>query len=293
MGRSANKTVAERRPHPLSQLLSLTPDHGYILSEKGRIEAANDVALAELGTPRADLLSKPFHPMVMDVSRDALSEMLLHLQQGEVVRGVEISLLIAGNPRTFSFSAKRYHTDTDRPGLCLLLGRDITALAKKAQENEYRSLHDRLTGAYNRWYLDEILKREEDRAKRYRHSIAFIMVDVDYFKAINDRYGHQIGDRALRWISDQLQSTLRVSDFVVRLGGDEFLMVLPETDGEVTAVGRRLLEAIARAGNSDVEPFLPMQVSIGTSSWSADDGRSITDALEEADREMYRSRSER
>ncbi|MFC2081565.1 diguanylate cyclase [Candidatus Bipolaricaulota bacterium] len=291
MGKPADARGAKKRQSSLSQFLALTPDQCYVLSRDARIEAVNDEAVEDLKTTRSALVSKQFHPMVAEGSQDSLSEMVSCLQESGIVRGGEISLRSDGETRTFSFSGMKLPKDVDDPEMYLLMGRDISVLAEKAKRNEYQALHDRLTGSYNRWYLEEILKREELRAMRYDHSIAFIMLDVDGFKSINDRHGHKVGDSALKWISDQLQSTLRESDFVVRLGGDEFLMVLPETDGEVTAVGSRVLEAVAVAGDTGVEPFLPMSVSIGSASWHPNDQRDIADALEEADRAMYEDRS--
>lgn len=293
MGRPAAGRDAASGKSSLSQFCLMAPDQCYVLSRDARIEAVNDITEEDLETTRSSLVSKRFHPMVAEASRDSLSEMLSCLQKSGVVRGAEISLRVDGQTRVFSFSGTRLDRDVAEDEKFLVVGRDISVLAEMASRNEYRALHDQLTGAYSRWYLDEILKHEKLRAKRYNHSIAFIMLDVDAFKSINDRYGHRVGDSALRWIAGQLQSTLRESDFVVRFGGDEFLIVLPETDGEATAVGRRILEAVAEAGTETMEPFLPMHASIGSAFWHPTDQRDIADVLEEADRSMYASRSGR
>ncbi|MCK4485137.1 MAG: diguanylate cyclase, partial [Desulfobacterales bacterium] len=103
---------------------------------------------------------------------------------------------------------------------------------KKANERiKILSITDPLTGAYNRAYLTERLPQEIARAKRYRHPLSLIMCDIDFFKKINDSYGHQAGDTILTGFVDSLRGSIRKGiDWVARYGGEEFLIVLPETN---------------------------------------------------------------
>lgn len=127
--------------------------------------------------------------------------------------------------------------------------------ARIEMENEIRRAHkavsdmaftDSLTGLGNRRRLDEALPLEISRAKRQGTSIALIMIDVDYFKRYNDRYGHAAGDDCLRQIASAIQKTLkRPSDLAVRYGGEEFTVVLPDTDAAgATCVAQTLIDAI-------------------------------------------------
>lgn len=121
-------------------------------------------------------------------------------------------------------------------------------LALKNRELERLSSTDRLTGLYNRLRLDEALAKELARAARYESVFSVILLDVDHFKAVNDSHGHQAGDQVLVRLSQILQDHRRVPDVVGRWGGEEFLIVCPETDGEGAAVyAEQLRAAIAGA----------------------------------------------
>ncbi len=97
-----------------------------------------------------------------------------------------------------------------------------------------QALLDGLTGAHNRHAMDGIVAEELDRARRHGHDVSFVMLDVDELKSINDRLGHAEGDRVLETLVAVLRKSLRTIDKVIRYGGDEFLLVLPETSQRET-----------------------------------------------------------
>ncbi len=107
--------------------------------------------------------------------------------------------------------------------------RAITKLEKEVRE---LAIHDALTGLFNRHYLSERLPAEYNRAERHGHTIAFLLMDMDHFKEINDTYGHQAGDQALREVAKLILSHIRKSDIACRYGGEEFMLILPETDAQ-------------------------------------------------------------
>ncbi|MDY6970837.1 MAG: diguanylate cyclase [Thermodesulfobacteriota bacterium] len=112
------------------------------------------------------------------------------------------------------------------------------------------SVSDTLTGAYNRYYLNERLPQEIDRARRYGQPLSIIMCDIDHLKKINDLYGHHLGDLVLKEFVDCLRVSIREgTDWLVRYGGDEFLAVMPVTDleGAYAAAERFRLTATERA----------------------------------------------
>jgi diguanylate cyclase (GGDEF)-like protein len=105
-------------------------------------------------------------------------------------------------------------------------------LEKEKQRLEVMAVTDELTRIYNRGYILERLSEEIERARRDKHNFSVIMADIDHFKQVNDTYGHQVGDRVLIGIVNAMKSTLRKTDLIGRYGGEEFLMILPETDLE-------------------------------------------------------------
>ncbi len=107
-----------------------------------------------------------------------------------------------------------------------------TELKRALQDLKEQAITDPLTGLLNRRYLREFLPREMQRAARNKVSLALIMIDVDYFKRVNDTFGHEAGDLVLRELAELLKNTIRASDIACRFGGEEFMLVLPEASLE-------------------------------------------------------------
>ena len=116
------------------------------------------------------------------------------------------------------------------------------------------------------------------------------MIDVNHFKEINDRHGHQVGDEVLQEVANLLQRQVRESDVVVRYGGDEFLLILIETNGETEQVKQRILEEAARRNESKLVFDFSVTFSIGSAHWSPEDSRPVEEVLAEADKRMYESK---
>jgi len=174
-------------------------------------------------------------------------------------------------------------------GRTCLLGtfRDVTERKRLEEELACMARRDPLTGVLNRYALEELLEREASRSVRYDHSIGFLMIDVNRFKEINDRFGHPMGDKVLQAMATLIQDNVRDADILVRYGGDEFLVILPETNGETKLVKDRILAEVARRNKKNPLLDFPVTLAIGSYHWSSESGRSIEEALTEADKLMY------
>ena len=120
------------------------------------------------------------------------------------------------------------------------------------EKSRQRAVTDSLTGLFNHGYLQELIQREIKRAERYPKKLALLMLDLDHFKEINDRFGHQRGDKVLKRVASILVSCCRDTDYVARYGGDEFVVLMPETSSEDA---RRLAERVrSRVSTVKVAP---------------------------------------
>jgi len=165
------------------------------------------------------------------------------------------------------------------------------ALARARAFDDLREgvIHDELTGLYNRVYLREQIEHELQKQQRYGIAFSVAFLDIDHFKAVNDTYGHCVGDRVLRGVAARIRGALRGADIVCRYGGEEFVLLLPHTHGEeaVEAVDK-VRTAIAEAGFAAGAEDGPIRVSAtcGVASAPADAG-SAEPLLEVADQRLY------
>ena len=166
--------------------------------------------------------------------------------------------------------------------------RALFADLKESEEKlQHLSRHDPLTEVLNRVSLPEILAREAARAARRGFPLALVMVDVNRFKEINDRFGHRAGDRVLQEVARILVSATRASDYVFRYGGDEFLVVLPQEDGTSRRIVDRIRDAVAQRNSTVPPPGFPLSLAIGVEYFLPGPDRDIESALERADARMY------
>ena len=157
--------------------------------------------------------------------------------------------------------------DAGNLGPCEILARQLAATFKAARLHAQvleLSLTDALTGAYNRRYFDLFLNNEVDRSRRFGRTLGIMMLDIDHFKAYNDTFGHQVGDKALQLIARCLQQERRTADVVARIGGEEFALILPET-GVLGAilVAEKIRVAIQQA-NTALKRSLTLSIGIST-----------------------------
>lgn len=163
---------------------------------------------------------------------------------------------------------------------------------ERTHDIELLSKTDALTGLWNRRYLEEMLEMEFKRARRYEHDLSILVVDLDHFKKVNDTYGHMAGDEVLRKTSDYIRECVRETDFVGRYGGEEIVVILPETSPDIAqTIANQIREVIATNSISFEESTLNITASIGISSLTAGHG-SYQEVFGEADQALYLSKQQ-
>lgn len=158
------------------------------------------------------------------------------------------------------------------------------------EEERYRATHDPLTGLPNREAYNERAFHELQRFKRYCRPLTLAVCDIDRFKGINDKFGHQAGDKVLNLIAKLISTRLRTVDFVARYGGEEFVMLMPETDtAQAVAVLDKVRKLIAKTPFKFKGEPVSITISFGLASFTVEE--SVDNVFERADKALYRAKT--
>lgn len=158
-------------------------------------------------------------------------------------------------------------------------------------QTKYLSITDGLTSLYNRRYFFENIEREFARSLRYKSPLSVAMLDIDYFKKINDTYGHQAGDEILKFLANTMLKALRKTDLIFRYGGEEIIILLPETDIYKSVIPlERLRVAIEKSLVAFEENEMKFTVSIGLAQKN-DDVKTFDELISHADDALYRAKN--
>jgi len=260
-----------------------------------RLAARTKPLLIVLGVLLLVLLGllQPQLPPDIDVSLLYLLPVVTIAWAGGRLAGLGVAVAACGTQLLIDAYAELEHTSTAvsywNLGLSLVVYigfAEIMPRLNKALESEReRARTDPLTGLGNRRFLEVVARAELGRSRRYRRPLALGLVDVDYFKEVNDRLGHQAGDQLLKLIARETRRVMRCSDMVARIGGDEFALLLPETPVEGAEVAFRKVHAHLSAA-VEREGF-PVSFSIGVVTCEGSSAPSLEVLLLEADRTMY------
>lgn len=169
---------------------------------------------------------------------------------------------------------------------------DISSLKLAERKLEHMAHYDYLTNLPNRILLEDRLKHSIKRSKRYKFEIAMFFVDLDFFKEVNDAYGHSIGDEILKQVADRLKKTLREDDTIARIGGDEFVIVVEDYENEdsLRKIANKILDVFSEPFKTKFHIF-SFSSSIGIATYPKD-GEDIEILLKNADAAMYEAKAQ-
>jgi len=272
----------ELAPVTAHEIYSSLEDPVFVLDDTNRILDFNGAALRLLQLPDAKLIGQPL-PSLLPGTACLLSD--YHAEHpGEV---------ILHNDLYYDVRVAPLQSSGKRLSARLLVWRDITE-RKHLEADLYRlATTDPLTGLYNRRYFLERGQEEMRRARRYGHPLSLVMLDVDYFKRVNDSYGHEIGDHMLIKLAHILTNQCRTSDYIGRIGGEEFALLLTETSSATAyEVSSRLLESIRNARILlDDGKYVGFTVSAGVATLMTID-KGFDTLLRRADDALYHAKDE-
>jgi diguanylate cyclase (GGDEF)-like protein/PAS domain S-box-containing protein len=280
-------------------LVESMSDSMIVMDVAGQVIDINPAALHLLKKSAIEVIGKPVE-QVFNPWQETLKQF-----QGKTKAQGEISITQDTGPQHFDVQISPLQGRHGRISGQIIILRDITkrVMAEKQaqealtnicslQEQLYKhSIHDALTGLYNRRYLDEVLPREIANATRAGSPISFVMMDIDHFKNINDTFGHAVGDQVLQELSTFLKEQTRIGDLIFRYGGEEFLVLLINTKApaayQFAERWRQALE-VFRFTNTEADIYITM--SMGVAEFTQD-GNSITDVLLASDRALYQAKA--
>jgi diguanylate cyclase (GGDEF)-like protein len=237
----------------------------------------------------AQLTEEAYGKFIEDVYPEETAAFLNHKYAKAVISGKPITFIHSGPVVGESILTPIFNG----AGVCthvFSVTRDVTEQKKLEQQLVFMAYHDMLTGLANRRLLLDRLQQALANAKRLGHSVAVLYLDCDYFKMINDSWGHEVGDEFLQIMAKRLKSCVRSMDTVARIGGDEFVLVLSciQSPEEAARIAQRVLETIQHPWQIKQQQFT-LSISIGISLFPADGEDAVT-LLRYADRALYQAK---
>ncbi len=253
-----------------------------VFDNQDRVAFINPAAEKILGRSNDDVVGKR---ITRFVDNDLLPE------QTEKGASSEMTFPVMGEECTFDLRVNRLAGAQGEPLGWLLVWRDITERKRLEDNLRYLAATDPLTGVYNRRHFMKIGTDEVARCRRYQKPMSLLMLDIDHFKMINDKYGHDVGDLVLQAVTSACRQTLRDIDTFGRIGGEEFAVIMPETDIQQAVTGaQRLRKAVMELKVQCFETRVNVTVSIGAACLTEQD-QAIELILKKADQALYQAKN--
>jgi diguanylate cyclase (GGDEF)-like protein/PAS domain S-box-containing protein len=262
-------------------LYDLAPVGYCTLGEQGLILEANLTAAGMLGVPRGALVKQFISRFILKPDQDIYFRHRHQLNQSGDPQAFELRMVKKDGTAFWAHLTATAAQGDDGAQVGRIVLTDITAQKQAEMNLQYLSMHDALTGLYNRSYFEESMERLE-RGRQFPVSI--LMADVDGLKSTNDRFGHAAGDRLLKRIAHLLAESFRAEDVIARIGGDEFAILMPNTNAaDAESVLLRFRQNLVEHNAIYTEPPLQLSCGISTTEIKAP----LIETLKQADTQMY------
>lgn len=275
------------------QMFEHSVDAVMVLDQKRRVSAVNKAFSQITGFEEAEALGQRDNLLLSKPPGENHYRVVFeHLQNSDSWNGEVGIRNKAGRLFTVNMTISVIRTHLGRVRCYIVLFSDVTQRKQTEEELRHLANHDNLTGLPNRRLFLDRLNQGLSRARRRGTRLAVLFLDIDSFKLINDAYGHDTGDYVLKEISNRLLKTVRESDTVARLSGDEFTVIAEgvRDQDEATAIARKIVTSFDSSFEF-ADHNLNVSASVGVAVYP-DDGRNITSLMKRADEAMYRSKTE-
>lgn len=228
---------------------------------------ANSATLKKSNCTNEEILTKSISDIHPELSKDRVTQMFKELDSNE--KTTDVLKLTDGNGEEYYSHTTLQYGFFKSKKVVINLSSDVTQRKYAELKIKEMAMRDSLTKLYNRYKLDEYILLQISSYKRYKKEFSFIICDIDYFKKINDTYGHLVGDDVLKSIASTIEKSVRESDIVARWGGEEFAILLPNTSlAEATKVTKKIHEAVI---SQEHEVVGTVYISCGVSAFREDD----------------------
>jgi diguanylate cyclase (GGDEF)-like protein/PAS domain S-box-containing protein len=228
------------------------------------------------------------------ITRDFLPEVLEQYQlfmQAEPVHQVLRSQLLRPGGEIVDVEISASPLSPGQNPKLMVMARNITGQVRMENQLKEMAITDPLTGLKNRRHFFEHAVAIWDQANRYNRVLSVLLIDIDHFKGVNDVYGHAVGDAVLRELAARMETILRASDLLARFGGEEFVILMPETDGqEVQIAAGRILRAISKKPFPIEDTWVTITVSIGCTTLNLNRRLPLDELLIKADQALYQAK---
>lgn len=266
----------------------------YLIDRNGRIQSWNVGAKNITGFSEAEVVGKPFSDLFSESAlRDsAPAKSLAFARENRHCRDVHSRRRKTGAEYVAECTLDAVRLDTGEITGFVEVFHDITDQKQREEKLYKQATRDALTGAFNRGHFTEMATQEIERARRFGEPLSALLLDIDHFKKVNDTYGHDVGDRAIITLANTVMGSLRKLDFLGRIGGEEFAVVLPRANKEpALEMAQRLRLKIAEQKVTAGDKEFSFTTSIGLAALRPHT-KDLAELLRNADAALYKAKRE-